>query len=58
MGRLRVRGLGGGEKQLVRVVDYDRKDLEGVAGIIQRLEHDPNRSGFLALVRYERGECF
>ena len=55
-GRLRVRGLGGGEKQQVRIVDYDRKDLEGVVGVIQRLEHDPNRSGFLALVRYERGD--
>ena len=55
-GRLRVRGRGGGEKQLVRTVDYDRGDLEGVVGVIQRVEHDPNRSGFLALVRYERGE--
>ena len=51
-----MRGLGGGEKQQVRIVDYDRKDLEGVVGVIQRLEHDPNRSGFLALVRYERGD--
>ncbi len=54
-GRLRVRGRGGGEQPVLRVVDYDRSDLEGATGVIQRIEHDPNRSGFLALTRYERG---
>ena len=51
-----MRGRGGGEQRIVRVVDYDRSDIDGVTGVIQRIEHDPNRSGFLALVRYERGE--
>lgn len=55
-GRLRVRGRGGGESRILRNVDYDRGDVEGVEGVIQRIEHDPSRSGFLALVRYDRGE--
>lgn len=52
-GRLRVRGRGGGEKRVMRFVDYDRKGLSGLTGVVQRIEHDPNRSSFLALTRYD-----
>ena len=40
---------------MVRAVDYDRRDLDGIAGVVERVEADPNRSGFLALTRYEKG---
>ncbi len=53
-GRIRTRGRGGGEERLLRRVDYDRSDIEGVTGVVQRIEHDPNRTGFLALTRYDR----
>ncbi|KAG1656110.1 hypothetical protein FOA52_010292 [Chlamydomonas sp. UWO 241] len=53
-GRLRVRGRGGGDARVLRTVDYDRRDLDGVKGIVQRVEADPNRSAFLALTRYDR----
>jgi len=52
-GRITVRGRGGGMKKLVRVVDFDRSDMEGVPGVVERIELDPFRTGFLALTRYE-----
>ena len=55
-GRITVWCRGGGMKKVVRLVDYNRRQLDGVPGVVQRIEADPNRSGFLALVRYEPGE--
>ncbi|MEW5302464.1 MAG: hypothetical protein WDW36_005246 [Sanguina aurantia] len=52
-GRITCRGKGGGDAKVLRNVDYTRSDLDGVPGVVQRIEYDPNRTAFLALVRYE-----
>ncbi len=54
-GRITVRHQGGGNRQKYRVIDFkrDKKELEGT---ILRLEYDPNRSAFIALVEYTDGE--
>jgi large subunit ribosomal protein L2 len=54
-GRMVVRFRGGGHKQAYRIVDFKRRKLD-VAGKIERLEYDPNRTAFLALVKYEDGD--
>ncbi len=54
-GRITVRHIGGGHKQRYRIVDFKR-DKDGIAGRIERLEYDPNRSARLALVLYADGE--
>jgi large subunit ribosomal protein L2 len=42
---------GGGHKRRLRDVDFTRR-REGVEGVVERLEYDPNRTGYIALVRY------
>jgi large subunit ribosomal protein L2 len=54
-GRLTTRHKGGGHKQKYRVVDF-RRDKDGVPGRVERLEYDPNRSAYLALILYKDGE--
>jgi len=54
-GRITVRHQGGGHKKRYRIVDFKR-DKDGIAGVIERLEYDPNRSAHLALVKYGDGE--
>ena len=54
-GRITTRHKGGGHKQRYRVVDFKR-DKDGVPGVIERLEYDPNRTAHLALVKYLDGE--
>jgi large subunit ribosomal protein L2 len=54
-GRITVRHQGGGHKQRYRVVDFKR-DKDGIPGVVERLENDPNRSAHLALVKYADGE--
>ena len=54
-GRITVRHHGGGHKQRYRIIDFKR-DKHGVAGQIERIEYDPNRSGHIALVKYIDGE--
>ena len=54
-GRITVRHQGGGHKQRYRIVDLKR-DKDGIPGVVERLEYDPNRSAHLALVRYADGE--
>lgn len=46
---------GGGHKQSYRIVDFKRRKFD-VAGVVERLEYDPNRTAFLALVKYADGE--
>jgi large subunit ribosomal protein L2 len=46
---------GGGHKRRYRLIDFKRRKF-GVAGAVERLEYDPNRSAFIALIRYEDGE--
>ena len=54
-GRITVRHQGGGNRQKYRVIDFKRNKLD-VEGKVLRLEYDPNRSAFIALVKYEDGE--
>jgi large subunit ribosomal protein L2 len=53
-GRITVRHHGGGNKQKYRIIDWKR-NREGAATVL-RLEYDPNRSAFIALIQYEDGE--
>ena len=54
-GRITTRHKGGGHKQKYRIIDF-RRNKDGVIGVIERLEYDPNRSANIALVKYMDGE--
>lgn len=54
-GRITVRRRGGGHKQHYRIIDFKR-DKENISGKIERIEYDPNRSAYIALVLYSDGE--
>lgn len=54
-GRITVRHIGGGHKQKYRLVDFKR-DKDGIKATVERLEYDPNRSAFIALLLYADGE--
>jgi large subunit ribosomal protein L2 len=54
-GRVTVRFRGGGHKKTYRLVDFKRRDKLGMSAVVDRLEYDPNRSAFIALIRYEDG---
>src|ERR1700681_4730984 len=54
-GRVTVRWRGGGHKRAYRIIDFKRRKL-GVPGTVERLEYDPNRTAFIALIKYEDGE--
>ncbi len=54
-GRITVRHKGGGNRRKYRVIDFRRDKLDMSAKVL-RLEYDPNRSAFIALVEYEDGE--
>lgn len=54
-GRITVRYRGGGHKRLYRIVDFKRTKL-GVPATVERLEFDPNRTAFIALLKYKDGE--
>jgi large subunit ribosomal protein L2 len=55
MGRITVRFRGGGHKQTYRLVDFKRREKPGSAATVERLEYDPNRTAFIALIKYEDG---
>ena len=54
-GRTTVRFRGGGHKQAYRKVDFRRAKLD-VAAKVERIEYDPNRTAFIALIKYDDGE--
>jgi large subunit ribosomal protein L2 len=54
-GRITSRFRGGGHKQAYRVVDFKRRKFD-VPGVVERLEYDPNRTAFIALIKYQDGE--
>jgi large subunit ribosomal protein L2 len=54
-GRITVRHQGGGNRKKYRVIDFKRDKMD-MPATVQRLEYDPNRSAFIALVKYEDGE--
>ena len=55
LGRITVRRRGGGHKRRYRKVDFKRRKIDLVA-TVERLEYDPNRSAFIALIKYSDGE--
>jgi large subunit ribosomal protein L2 len=55
LGRITVRFRGGGHKQTYRVVDFKRRKADMPAKV-ERIEYDPNRSSFIALIRYADDE--
>ncbi|MBI1341136.1 50S ribosomal protein L2 [bacterium] len=54
-GRVTMRWIGGGAKRLYRVIDFKRRKWDMPAKV-ERLEYDPNRTAFIALITYQDGE--
>ncbi len=54
-GRITSRFRGGGHKQSYRIVDFKRRKFD-VPATVERLEYDPNRTSFIALIKYQDGE--
>jgi large subunit ribosomal protein L2 len=55
LGRLTSRAIGGGHKRSYRMVDFKRRKFD-VAATVERIEYDPNRTAFIALIKYDDGE--
>lgn len=55
-GRITSRFRGGGHKQSYRVVDFKRRSKFGMPAVVERIEYDPNRTAFIALLKYADGE--
>ena len=51
-GHITIRHIGGGKRKKIRIIDFKRSK-RGIKGNIERIEYDPNRSAFIALVKYE-----
>ena len=54
-GRITARRIGGGHKQKYRIIDFKRSKI-GVSAVVERIEYDPNRTAFIALIKYSDGE--
>jgi large subunit ribosomal protein L2 len=55
LGRVTVRFRGGGHKRSLRLVDFKRRSHLGMPAVVDRIEYDPNRTAFIALIKYEDG---
>ena len=54
-GRITMRRKGGGARRLYRIVDFKRNRLD-ISAVVERIEYDPNRTAFIALIKYEDGQ--
>src|ERR1700712_3458028 len=54
LGRTTVRFRGGGHKQTYRIIDFKRRKADMPAKV-ERIEYDPNRTSFIALIKYTDG---
>ncbi len=54
-GRVTARRRGGGHKRAYRMVDFKRNKMD-VSATVERLEYDPNRTAFIALIKYDDGD--
>ena len=54
-GRITSHHMGGGHKRRLRIIDFKRRKF-GVVGTVERIEYDPNRTAYIALVKYTDGE--
>lgn len=55
-GKITSRGIGGGVKKMYRMIDFKRRDRDGIEGKVVGIEYDPNRSCHIALIEYTDGE--
>src|SRR5215218_2180769 len=55
-GVITAKHRGGGNKKLYRIIDFKRNTKDGVAATVEAIEYDPNRSCFIALLKYADGE--
>ncbi len=55
LGRVTVRFRGGGHKRSLRLIDFKRRAHMGQPAVVERIEYDPNRTAFIALIKYEDG---
>src|SRR5580658_7795005 len=53
-GRITTRHIGGGHARRYRIIDFKRRKF-GMEAVVERLEYDPNRTSFIALVKYKDG---
>lgn len=54
-GRITTRHIGGGHARRYRVIDFKRRKFD-VEAVVERLEYDPNRTAYIALVKYKDGQ--
>jgi large subunit ribosomal protein L2 len=54
-GRMTSRHIGGGHKRRYRIIDWKRTKFD-MSATVERIEYDPNRTAFIALIKYEDGE--
>ena len=54
-GRVTMRHKGGGHKNKYRLIDFKRNKFD-IAAIVERIEYDPNRTAYIALIKYDDGE--
>ena len=55
-GKITVRGRGGRVKRMYRMIDFKRRDRDGIVGTVVGIEYDPNRSCHIMLVEYADGQ--
>ena len=55
-GVITAKHRGGGNKRLYRLIDFKRNSKDGMPANVEAIEYDPNRSCFIALIKYEDGE--
>ncbi len=56
LGRITVRFRGGGHKRSLRLVDFKRREQLNVTATVERIEYDPNRTAFIALIAFPDGK--
>ena len=56
LGRITVRFRGGGHKRVLRNVDFKRREQLNVSATVERIEYDPNRTAFIALINFPDGK--
>ncbi|MGB4609286.1 MAG: 50S ribosomal protein L2 [Saccharofermentanales bacterium] len=54
-GRITVRHRGGGNRQMIRIIDWKRQ-RDGIPATVKAIEYDPNRTAFIALIQYVDGQ--
>ena len=54
-GRVTSGNIGGGHKRTYRIIDFKRRKMD-MSATVERLEYDPNRTAFIALIKYDDGE--